>query len=539
MKRTIIAVISIVLIAFAFTACRQSVVIPFDPVPGNPNTPVTPTPDPSIDDTVDSYEDLLAALTDPDILTIKLSAGFSMTPAEAAALPFTREGITFDGNNMTLTISSDNPVTTPSTPAPVKSDIFTINAPGITFRNLNLVVTDASISTWMVVVNNNKFTFEGGSITGEIYFDQDYSTVNMGIVINAGTTGTVIKNVELKGNYTPVTASSPAFELNNVKFESGMEIDSISEATKITECSELSDAEYIAAFTIVSGCDAAKAKEISKANNNCVVTASDGVKYNQDGVVIRKLDDLKTFAEKAEEGAVAYMMIAEDEVIEVAETINFNKAVTLHGNGATIKITQTDNKNGAAFSVNANNVKLDGLNFVGGDTPMAATSAPDAIIVGTGMTGFEITDSTFFGVFEKDGSDYKATMRMGIALQPGVKATIEDVVMQYVYTPIQAYGSFTMKGVQFNSGINMNSAASSDYSQLVIENCSSKKGTSEVYDKGGKIVFNLENITDSTTAKATVEKLVLEKWKPENSSIAFYFGSNTSGNGTETEITAD
>lgn len=219
------------------------------------------------------------------------------------------------------------------------------------------------------------------------------------------------------------------------------------------------------------------------------------------------------------------MMIAEDEVIEVSETINFNKSVTLHGNGATIKITQTDNTNGAAFSINANNVKLDGLNFVGGDTPMAATSAPDAIIVGTGMIGFEITDSTFFGVFEKDGADYKATMRMGIALQPGVEATIDDVVMQYVYTPIQAYGSFTMKGVQFNSGINMNSTTGTDYSALVIENCASLPGDLYEYTKGGKIVFNVEE-----SAKEAIRAKVSE-WMAEATNVEFYFGTDLITNG--------
>ena len=77
MKRTIIAVISIVLIAFAFTACRQSVVIPYDPTPSNPNTPSGPSvPDDTIqvgDKTYKYLEDAIAEAAAGS--TIEIGAG--------------------------------------------------------------------------------------------------------------------------------------------------------------------------------------------------------------------------------------------------------------------------------------------------------------------------------------------------------------------------------------------------------------------------------------------------------------------------------
>ena len=84
MKRTIIAVISMVLILFAFSACRPTVVgIPVDPTPGtdNPGTPVTPAPDTSVKD-VNSYDGLRAALIDPEVKTINLTSDLTLDPDE-------------------------------------------------------------------------------------------------------------------------------------------------------------------------------------------------------------------------------------------------------------------------------------------------------------------------------------------------------------------------------------------------------------------------------------------------------------------------
>ena len=99
MKRTIIAVISIGLILFAFSACRPTVVgIPVDP------TPDTPTPDPSVKD-VSTYEALRAALIDPEIKTINLTVPMELTTAQIEDLEFNREGITLNGNKNVITVT--------------------------------------------------------------------------------------------------------------------------------------------------------------------------------------------------------------------------------------------------------------------------------------------------------------------------------------------------------------------------------------------------------------------------------------------------
>ena len=245
MKRTIIAVISIVLIAFAFTACRQSVVIPYDPTPSNPNTPVTPAPDPSVE-SVDSYDGLRDALIDPDVKTVELETDLNLTPDEVKELEFSKTGLVIDGKGKTITIDPATSKTASMFSAvaregePTTSHVFEINSDNVTFKNINFVVEDPSLRTWLINVNKNGFTFDSGSITGIINDAVTYSTVDMGIVIASGTADTTIKDVTFKGNFTPVHSTSPDFTIDGAVFESGMIFDNVDPAkTVVKNCRQL------------------------------------------------------------------------------------------------------------------------------------------------------------------------------------------------------------------------------------------------------------------------------------------------------------
>ena len=289
MKRTIIAVISIVLIAFAFTACRQSVVIPFDPVPSNPNTPVTPTPDPSVE-SVDSYDGLRAALIDPDVKTVELEADLNLTPDEVKELEFSKTGLVIDGKGKTITIVPTTSKTASVLSAvaregePTTSHVFEINSDNVTFKDMNFVVEDPSLRTWLINVNKNGFTYDGGSITGVI--NGTYSTVDMGIVIASGTTGTTIKDVTFKGNFTPVTATSPDFTIDGAIFESGMIFENSDPVkTVVKNCKHLDNADWRATidlYTVESGYSsttsenaiAVRSAILSEENNNTDVSVT-------------------------------------------------------------------------------------------------------------------------------------------------------------------------------------------------------------------------------------------------------------------------
>ena len=289
MKRTIIAVISIVLIAFAFTACRQSVVIPYDPTPSNPNTPVTPAPDPSVE-SVDSYDGLRAALIDPDVKTVELETDLNLTPDEVKELEFSKTGLVIDGKGKTITIDSATSKTASMFSAvaregePTTSHVFEINSDNVTFKNINFVVEDPSLRTWLINVNKNGFTYDGGSITGVI--NETYSTVDMGIVIASGTTGTTIKDVTFKGNFTPVTATSPDFTIDGAIFESGMIFENSDPVkTVVKNCKHLDNADWRATidlYTAESGNSsttsenalAVRSTILSEENNNTDVSVT-------------------------------------------------------------------------------------------------------------------------------------------------------------------------------------------------------------------------------------------------------------------------
>ena len=242
MKRTIITVLSIILIAFAFTACRPTVIgVPVNPAPSNPSNP---SQDASVD-SADSYGSLFDALTDPDVKTINLANDLSLTPEQASALKFDKTGLVFDGKGKTITIGpSTSGVASLSASTrntdPATSHVFEIDSDNITFRNINIEVLDPSMRTWVINVNKNGFTFDGGSITGIINDAVTYSTVDMGIVIASGTAGTTIKDVTFKGNFTPVHSTSPDFTIDGAVFESGMIFDNVDPAkTVVKNCRQL------------------------------------------------------------------------------------------------------------------------------------------------------------------------------------------------------------------------------------------------------------------------------------------------------------
>ena len=395
MKRTIIAVISMVLILFAFSACRPTVVgIPVDPTPGtdNPGTPVTPAPDTSVKD-VNSYDGLRAALIDPEVKTINLTSDLTLDPDEIAVLEFTKSGLTFNGNKHTITVTSSGTGSTSNAP----DYLFDIKGTGITFKDVNIAVTDKSLCTWAINVNANGFTFDGGSITGTIYLDEDYSTVNIGFAISANTTGTAIKNVELKGNYTPVSASSPAFELYNVKFESGMEIDYISEATKITECSEIPDADYNAAINIHSSADEASMLKFMEEND--VIVTADGKTYNE-----MLASDISDFVDDVSKSSVQIEM----ETAVKAMGDNVLESGTLPEDLSVLNLLEflADSEKVAAVMESAKGETADGLNIEISDysisSPVGFTiraSAEDysKIFKTSGYTASGSIDFTFTG----------------------------------------------------------------------------------------------------------------------------------------------
>ena len=410
MKRTVIALLSIILVVFSFASCRQSVVIPYDPTPDNPDTPVTPdpTPDPTVVE-VESYLYLKAALDDPEIKTIKLGADLQLTAEEASSLSFSRADIVFDGNNHVITITSET-VSTSGTPV----HLIDIDGTGITFRNVAIEITDEDICSWLINVNADNFTYDGGSITGKVNSDNSASTINMAINLAAGTANATIKDVTFTETYSPVYATSADFTIENVTFEHGMEFENYSDAISISGCKGIEGSAYPAEFHFHQTIPADKAMEISEANNGCHVKINSNepsaLRYNSEGIVIKTLDEFKTLVTSTDDigTTVANVLIGEDEAFAVDSSIAFARSgITIYGNGADVEIKTST---GEAIKIENTGVTLNGFDFI--ITPDTSDNSVNMNVIALRGSGNSVVDCTFTGKYEN--GDNGVTRGLGI-----------------------------------------------------------------------------------------------------------------------------
>lgn len=297
MKRTLIAVLSIVFVLFAFSACRPQYVI----VPGGISNPSV-TVDPTVS-TVNDYNDLLVALTDESKKTAELATDLELTPEEAAALNFGRDGFVFDGKGKTITVIAEHLSTASLTARNTVADpdhpyhIFTIDANNVVFRNVNIVIKDESLCTYAVVVNGDNFIFENGSIEGVVNADNSASTVNMGICIGANAENTTVRNSEFRGCFSPVYSTPTSFTIENVGFEKGMEFEEVGADSIITDCYDI-NGTYPASLNIhKSGNAEIDVMKRFMANNEVNVTAG-GKTYNE--ILAMKISDFADALSKEE-----------------------------------------------------------------------------------------------------------------------------------------------------------------------------------------------------------------------------------------------
>lgn len=135
---------------------------------------------------------------------------------------------------------------------------------GVVFDGVHIEVVGPDVAYNVIQVLGDGFTFKNGSITGvpydstgaalEGYFtDNSYSSVNMGIVLGSTATSVTISESTFKGNYTPVYTTSPDFTMTNLTFDSGIELETVSDESTITGCKKLTNEEgYVAKINIAT-----------------------------------------------------------------------------------------------------------------------------------------------------------------------------------------------------------------------------------------------------------------------------------------------
>lgn len=386
MKRTIIAVISIVLIAFAFTACRQSVVIPFDPMPGNPNTPSGPSvPDYTIqvgDKTYQHLDEAIAAA--PENGTINIGKGRFIIPSTLTL----SKNLTINGAGMDETIIEVN-------------GSWGFNVTGSSTTISNLTIADASgTASRLLNVQASQILIDHVRLEGK-YNSNSSGATNSGILADSNVTDITVKNSEFKGIRMPLNidlenAENPKVTISENVFDTFLKLAFTTNIDLLDISSDNTfnpvDAEYHIELFNKGDLTAERAIEVA-ATTGLVVQAEleDGKFYfDAEGAVISTVEQLKAFA-AGTLGAKGKLINTEP--INLSEYVTFSAENLLLDGEASVGISVSS---GAGFVITGKgtsitNVKFDGTGTagayfvaVGGEN----ATIKDCIFEGTGDSGF-------------------------------------------------------------------------------------------------------------------------------------------------------
>lgn len=393
MKRTIIAVISMVLILFAFSACRPTVVgIPVDPTP---DTPVTPPSNPSIPDyaiqvgdkTYQYLDDAIEAAPNGAIVEIG-SGEFRIGSSIAITKNLTITGAGID--KTTITVSGGG--------------AFTVT--GDSFKISNLTISDESsdLTAFRSVINigSTKATVDSVKITGG-YSSTTENFRIVGIITNQNTESVTITNSRFEGFRVPIETDN---DLANGAFAALIKGNTFEDFDKVTfEYREEGVTIEDNTFVLDSDTDKSfqisldwkngtitpeQAKAVAEANDCVVQVLRTEQSYDAEGAVISTVEQLKAFA-AGTLGAKGKLINTEP--INLSEYVTFSAENLLLDGEASVGISVSS---GAGFVITGKgtsitNVKFDGTGTagayfvaVGGEN----ATIKDCIFEGTGDSGF-------------------------------------------------------------------------------------------------------------------------------------------------------
>lgn len=382
MKRTIIAVISIVLIAFAFTACRQSVVIPFDPMPG-PNTPSEPSvPDYTIqvgDKTYQHLDEAIAAA--PENGTINIGAGRFVIPS---TLSF--KNLTINGAGMDETIIEVN-------------GSWGFNVTGSSTTISNLTIADASgTASRLLNVQASQILIDHVRLEGK-YNSNSSGATNSGILADSNVTDITVKNSEFKGIRMPLNidlenAENPKVTISENVFDTFLKLAFTTNIDLLDISSDNTfnpvDAEYHIELFNKGDLTAERAIEVA-ATTGLVVQAElgDGKFYfDAEGAVISTVEHLKAFA--AGNAGTTAKLVNED-AIKITSSIRFTaNGLTLNADNKSIESTVPIIIMGTGITIN--------------DADVSYTGTSGSVLIKNQGERTTISGGKFTGIYETEAS---------------------------------------------------------------------------------------------------------------------------------------
>lgn len=448
MKRTIIAVISMVLILFAFSACRPTniVGIPIDPTP---DTPVTPPSGPSIPDytiqvgdkTYQYLDDAIEAAPNGAIVEIG-SGEFRIGSSIAITKNLTITGAGID--KTTITVSGDS--------------AFAVTGDSFKISNLTIAEesSDVTVFRGVISIESKEAEIDSVKITGN-YSSSVNNFKIVGITTNENTESVTITNSRFEGFRVPVEIDN---DFANGEFTALIKGNTFDTYDKVTFEYRNSDVT-IEDNTFVLDSDTDKsfqisldwkngtitpeqAKAVAKANDCVVQVLRTGLIYDAEGFVISDLEGLKSFA-SGKAGSIAKLIAP----IKVTESITFiaeanNLSLNGNGNEITVDIAgSTSSSPAVAFHIYGSSVTFD-------DVDIAVDAGCINVIVPY-STGFTYDGGTITGKIDNDSW----SVNMGINPAADSKGTIiRNASFVETYTPVYAESAdFCLENVGFSSGI--------------------------------------------------------------------------------------
>lgn len=441
MKRTIIAVISIGLILFAFSACRPTVVgIPVDPTPSTPVTPSDPSiPDNKVvigDTTYDTLEEAIAAAPANSVITLGEGTYTLLAPITLV------DGVSINGSGMDKSVIRAN------------GNAIVVRGEESTISNLTIADVETTFETgtptFIISIESSKIKIDSIKITGNYSSSVEGSVQHYGIVTGSSTSDITITNSSFTGVRIPLELDAddvPSFKINisNNKFDvfEKLTID-YSEGSVIT--GNVFEKDVNDSFQI--DLDKNGTPEIAAsiaASNDCIVQIHDtSLSYDKDGLLVSSEDILNKLAA----GGVGTKAKLTDS-FEITKAITFAaeaSGITLNGNEQTITVNiagATQLNAAEAFHVNGNNVVFNNVDI---------TVASDYInVIIPYAVGFIYDGGTITGTIDNDSW----SVNMGINPAAGSKGTIiRNASFIETYTPVYAESAdFRLENVGFSSGI--------------------------------------------------------------------------------------
>ncbi len=189
-----------------------------------------------------SEDQLVAYMSNSAVKSVTIVGEITLS----APVDITADGFELVGaEGSKLTISHDDELIQENGNA---SGMIDVKADNVSIRNIDIEIPADSALINIIYTNNTGLTVADSSFAwlGEVadYDSVAQSKINQAICIDSNGSASII-GTSFRNAVTPVYASSPDVKVDNCRFNSGIEFETISEASAVVNCSPVGEGEVL------------------------------------------------------------------------------------------------------------------------------------------------------------------------------------------------------------------------------------------------------------------------------------------------------